>query len=120
MKPMTAKVLLSLLVAGYFCWAAVGQAAAQGRWTTLPYLMPINPIHMALMNNGQVLIVAGSGYDATVTNFEAAVWDPRTGTISRQPLGWDMFINGTAGLPDGRVLLHGGNPHDSPPRGCRA
>ena len=78
MKPKTAKVLLSLLVAGYFCWAAVGQAAAQGRWTTLPYLMPINPIHMALMNNGQVLIVAGSGYDATVTNFAAAVWDPRT------------------------------------------
>ena len=117
MKPKTAKVLLSLLVAGYFCWAAVGQAAAQGQWTTLPYLMPINPIHMALMNNGQVLIVAGSGYDATVTNFEAAVWDPRTGTISRQSLGWDMFCNGMVVLPDGRVFINGGNLQYHPFRG---
>ena len=117
MKPKTAKVLLSLLVAGYFCWAAVGQAAAQGRWTTLPYLMPINPIHMALLNNGQVLIVAGSGYDATVTNFEAAVWDPRTGTISRQSLGWDMFCNGMVVLPDGRVFINGGNLQYHPFRG---
>ena len=117
MEPKTAKVLLSLLVAGYFCWAAVGQAAAQGQWTTLPYLMPINPIHMALMNNGQVLIVAGSGYDATVTNFEAAVWDPRTGTISRQSLGWDMFCNGMVVLPDGRVFINGGNLQYHPFRG---
>jgi hypothetical protein len=40
---------------------AMGQVATQGSWTTLPFLMPINPIHMALMHNGRLLIVSGSG-----------------------------------------------------------
>jgi len=48
--------------------------------------MPINPIHMALMNNGQVLIVAGSGYDAANSNYEAAVWDP-AGRDHHPPIG---------------------------------
>jgi hypothetical protein len=111
------KIILSLLVAGYFCWAAVGQATAQGRWTTLPYLMPINPIHMSLMNNGKVLIVAGSGYDATVTNFESAVWDPQTGAITRLSQSWDMFCNAMVVLPDGRVFINGGNLQYHPFRG---
>ena len=59
------------------------QAGVQGRWTTLPYLMPINPVHVALMHNGKVLIVAGSGNVATETNFQAAVWDPESGRFSR-------------------------------------
>ena len=49
------------------------QAGVQGQWRTLASLMPINPIHLALMNNGKVLIVAGSGNVATVTNYQAAV-----------------------------------------------
>ena len=43
---------------------------------TLPYTMPINPVHSALMNNGKVLIVSGSGWVAGNTNYLAAVWDP--------------------------------------------
>src|SRR5438270_12296405 len=37
------------------------EAAPQknGRWDTLPWLMPINPVHVALMHNGKVLIIAG-------------------------------------------------------------
>ena len=54
-------LLVSLLVSGALCSFAIGQAAAQGQWKTLPYPMPINPVHVALMNNGTVLIVAGSG-----------------------------------------------------------
>src|SRR2546425_6791524 len=103
------KLLLTLVVCGCLCFVAVGEATAQGRWQTLPYLMPINPVHMALMNNGKVLVVAGSGYAAANTSYEAAVWDPRTGTITRQPLGWDMFCNGMVVLPDGRVFINGGN-----------
>src|ERR1043166_5737387 len=64
-------------------WA---QASLQGQWTTLTYLMPINPVHMALLHNGKVLIVSGSGNDPTVTNYKAAVWDPQAGTIVTQPL----------------------------------
>ena len=102
-------LLLSLLMSAYLCSLAMGQAGAQGQWKTLPYLMPINPVHMALMNNGKVLIVSGSGFVSTNTSYEAAVWDPRTGTITRQPLGWDMFCNGMVVLPDGRVFINGGN-----------
>src|SRR2546425_9244909 len=66
-------LLVSLLVSGALCSFAIGQAAAQGQWKTLPYPMPINPVHVALMNNGTVLIVAGSGYLETNTNYQAAV-----------------------------------------------
>ena len=78
-------LLLSLLLSAHLCSSAMAQTA-QGQWKTLPYLMPINPIHMALMNNGKVLIVAGSGNVPTNINYEAAVWDPRTGTITTQPV----------------------------------
>jgi hypothetical protein len=72
--------------------------------------MPINPVHLALMNNGRVLIVAGSGNVAAEANFRAAVWDPQAETIVvTQSLGWDMFCNGMVMLPDGRVFINGGN-----------
>src|SRR5881296_389806 len=87
-------------------WAQVN---LQGRWTTLPYLMPINPIHIALLNTGKVLVVAGSGNVATETNYQAAVWDPQAGTIVTQPVAWDMFCNGMVVLPDGRLFINGGN-----------
>ena len=87
----------------------LAQTAGQGRWRTLSYPMPINPIHVALMNTGKVLIVAGSGNLPTEKNFQAAVWDPAADTILTQPLGWDMFCNGMSVLPDGRVFINGGN-----------
>src|SRR5436190_15283945 len=86
-------------------WA---QFNLQGRWTTLPYLMPINPIHLALLNTGKVLIVAGSGNVPTETNYRAAGWDPQAGTIVTQPVAWDMFCNGMVILPDGRAFINGG------------
>jgi len=104
-----ATLLLTLLLSGCLCAFAVEAVASQGQWTTLPYLMPINPIHMTLMNNGKVLVVAGSGFDASNTNYEAAVWDPTAGTITRQRVGWDMFCNSMVVLPDGRVFVNGGN-----------
>src|ERR1700739_1210454 len=41
--------------------AASGQANLQGQWSTLSNSMPINPIHVALLSNGKLLVVAGSG-----------------------------------------------------------
>src|SRR2546427_5813854 len=35
-------LLVSLLVSGALCSFAIGQAAAQGQWKTLPYPMPID------------------------------------------------------------------------------
>ena len=101
--------LLSLLfMAAGLLASATGQVATQGQWTTLPFLMPINPVHMALMHNGQVLIVSGSGNLPSNTNFAAAVWDPQSGNLTTQSLAWDMFCNGMAILPDGRPLIVGG------------
>jgi hypothetical protein len=70
--------------------------------------MPINPVHAALLHNGNVLVVAGSGNLPTDTNLQAAVFDPLTGTVTTQPVGWDMFCSGMVVLPDGRAFVNGG------------
>jgi galactose oxidase-like protein/PKD domain-containing protein len=102
------------LLNGPLARGPLAQGAGQGAWTTLPYTMPINPVHLALMNDGKVLVVAGSGNVAAETNFRAAVWDPVQGTIAVQQLSWDMFCNGMVTLPDGRVFVNGGNAQYDP------
>ena len=87
----------------------LAQAGTQGSWRTLSNPVPINPVHVALIRNGQVLIVAGSGNVATETNFRAAIWDPASETFLEQGLTWDMFCNGMVTLHDGRILINGGN-----------
>ena len=87
--------LIACALAGAWLQVPAAQVGVQGRWDTVPALVTINPVHMALMNNGKVLIVAGSGNVAAETNFRAAVWDPAAGHVRRrQPLAWDMFCNG--------------------------
>ena len=71
--------------------------------------MPINPVHLALTNDGKVLIIAGSGNVASEQNFRGAVWDPQLDTLSTHLLSYDMFCSGMVTLPDGRVLINGGN-----------
>jgi hypothetical protein len=85
------------------------QPATQGQWRTLTTQTPINPVHVALMNTGEVLIVSGSGNVATETFFQAAVWNPISQTFQTQTLDWDMFCNGMVVLHDGRVFVNGGN-----------
>lgn len=79
-----------------------------GRWDTLPFNMPLNPVHAALMHNGKVLIISGSGNDPDNKNFQAAVWDPKQYTIRTFKIAWDMFCNGMVVLPDGRPFVLGG------------
>src|SRR6266850_8250561 len=80
-----------------------------GQWTTLVDQTPINPVHVALMRDGKVLIVSGSGNVPTNRDYQTAVWDPQTQTFATQPIAWDMFCNGMVVLPDGRPLINGGN-----------
>ena len=102
-----AAVLLALGAATLWAPRMRAQAGAPGQWRTLAPLMPINPVHIALMNNGKVLIVAGSGNVATVTNYQAAVWDPASETLVTQSL--TRTCSGTdGGPPDGRILVNGG------------
>jgi hypothetical protein len=109
-RPPLSAILVALGLAAVCTQALRAQGAGViGRWETLPYTMPINPVHIAQLNNGKVLIVAGSGNVATETNFRAAVWDLQADTIIPQTLGWDMFCNAMVALPDGRVFINGGN-----------
>jgi galactose oxidase-like protein/glyoxal oxidase-like protein len=114
-------VLLSSAVLSVLVPVTMGQANVQGQWSTLPYLMPINPIHAALLSNGRVLVVAGSGNCppsqsgcptgppyGPPNNSGALLWDPVAGTITQFSVSWDMFCNGMVLLPDGRALIDGG------------
>jgi hypothetical protein len=113
--------VLGFLMILVFTAGAMAQANVKGQWSTLPYLMPINPIHAALLSNGKVLVVAGSGncppsqsgcpsgppYGPS-NNSGALLWDPVTGTISQFSVSWDMFCNGMVLLQDGRALIDSG------------
>jgi peroxiredoxin len=88
--------------------AAQARPDLNGRWDTLPFHMPINPVHVAMMHTGKVLIISGSGNDPDNKNFQAAVWNPRTLTVKTFKSSWDMFCNGMAILPDGRPFVIGG------------
>jgi hypothetical protein len=105
--------LLCLAAAAFSLSAGLAQSTllpgVLGQWTTVPEPLPLNPVHVALLRTGKVLIVAGSGNVPANTNFEAAVWDPATRALSVQPIEWDMFCNGMVTLPDGRVFINGGN-----------
>jgi hypothetical protein len=88
---------------------AHGQANMQGTWQTLPTLMPINPVHTALMANGKILVVSGSGNYPAQTTFMVGVWNPSNNSVTTATESWDMFCNGMIVLPDGRPFIFGGN-----------
>lgn len=94
-----------------------GQVQVQGQWRTEGYQLPINPIHVALMHNGKILVVAGSGNNADHFGrgiLIAGALDPQTGAMNVQTQQWDMFCEGMTVLPDGRVFIAGGNFAYSP------
>src|SRR5215470_15358876 len=105
---------LSFLLVGTLVQA---QVQPQGQWQTQSYQVPINPIHVALMHNGKILLVAGSGNNAANLgsgNLKSAVLDPASGAAAVQNQGWDMFCEGMTVLPDGRVFISGGTLAYSP------
>ena len=93
-----------------------------GVWTTLPVTMPINPVHVALLANGQLLVIAGSGNCSPAqkgcptgppygpsNGSGALLMQPGTWQVTQQfSLGWDMFCNGMVLLQDGTALIAGG------------
>ena len=103
-------LLAIALAVGFHAPTAMGQANVTGTWQTLSTQMPINPVHTALLYNGNILVVSGSGNYPPQTTYNWGIWDPATKTLSTTgTLGWDMFCNGMVVLPDGRPFIVGGN-----------
>jgi len=109
-SPFLAAVMLIAALAMLQVTVVHTSPATTGQWVTLARQMPINPVHIVLLNTGKVLIVSGSGNVAGNTDFESGVWDPTRpeDPIVTRPLAWDMFCNGIVVLPDGRPLINGG------------
>jgi hypothetical protein len=114
----SAAAAVALLAAAISLSVCLDNASAQspvtdGQWTTLPYEMPINPVHVGLLHTGKVVVIAGTEAGADEIPV-AAVWDPQAGTIIVQELLWDIFCSGMAALPDGRFLVAGGTTNYNP------
>jgi hypothetical protein len=106
------KIRTAILGIVVLCLPVFGKAQANltGTWQRAPAPMPINPIHAALLHNGKILVVAGSGNDPTQNTFRVGLWDPNSNSFSQGPnQSWDMFCNGMVVLPDGRAFIVGGN-----------
>jgi Domain of unknown function (DUF1929) len=89
-----------------------GAACTQGSWQVLPIPSPARSVHSVMMNNGKVLLIAGSGNDPAAFaagTFTSAVFDPATNTFQQIPTPEDLFCSGHVQLPDGRLLILGGN-----------
>lgn len=87
-------------------------AACQGEWRTTSTPSPVRAAHVALLHTGKVLLVAGSGNstaDFAAGTFTTSLWDPDTETFQSASTPWDAFCAGHAFLPDGKLLVAGGN-----------
>src|SRR6202140_4379719 len=102
------------LIAAFYSPGAHAQANVMGTWQTVPTQMPINPVHTALLSNGKILVVSGSGNYPVQTIYNVGVWDPSTNIITTQTQTWDMFCTGMIVLPDGRPFIMGGNLQYAP------
>ncbi len=84
--------------------------------------MPINPIHVALMSSGKILVVAGSGNCPPSQSgcplgppfgpgngSGALLLNPTSGSITQFSLSFDAFCNGMILLSDGRAFINGGS-----------
>jgi hypothetical protein len=90
-------------------------ANGPGVWSTDPTAMPVNPVHGILLNNGNVLYMAGSGncppgQAGCPTDFgSATIWNPTTNAFNTFPLPYfDMFCNGATQMADGKIFINGG------------
>jgi Domain of unknown function (DUF1929)/Bacterial Ig domain len=114
--------IISAMVAAIFGPSAIAQGVpggpqVTGQWETLNYLMPINPIHLSMLRTGNLLITAGSENDPAEegVSSKAAIWWIGSSTFTQYDnMPWDLFCNGQAAQPDGRIFIFGGTTQYDP------
>jgi hypothetical protein len=85
---------------------AVGAVGPAGQWTA-PFPWANVAVHLSLLPDGKVLSFGLSG--------RPQVWDPVTGAFTSVPSPSQVFCAGHSYLPDGRLLVAGGNNHPTEP-----
>lgn len=86
-------------------------ACGVGKWSTNTKPAPVRAVHAALLRNGHVLLIQGSGNDPDrfeAGTFTTTEWDPVANTFRSIPTPYDMFCAGHAFLPNGELLVAGG------------
>jgi hypothetical protein len=81
-----------------------GDACVRGSWQVLPTAATARAMHAVL--------IAGSGNDPSsfaAGTFRTTLFDPASGTFTDVPTPADLFCAGHVQLPDGKVLVMGGN-----------
>jgi Domain of unknown function (DUF1929)./Glyoxal oxidase N-terminus. len=89
----------------------VASACGVGKWSLNSTPAPVRAVHAALLKNGHVLLIQGSGADPNLFaagTFTTTEWDPVANTFRSIPTPYDMFCSGHAALPDGSLLVAGG------------
>ena len=87
------------------------EASAQslGQWS-IGANTSIPPIHAAVLRNGKILYLSGSGYNSgnQFGPFKAALFDPGTNSESIYVMPDDLFCCGFSQLGNGNILIVGG------------
>jgi len=117
---LTAGVVLSVnvptvgaTVAAYYHQYQITRPAYEakyGLWVKLniPAKFRVNGIHSTLLNNGDVLIMAGSGNNQSYFDagtFKTLLLDPVTMHEQLIPTPWDLFCAGHIELPRAQLMM---------------
>lgn len=93
--------------------APAADRATKGEWSAIIPWAPHIPVSAAVLADGRLLTFSSSErttFPNTLQRTFAAVWNPETGVFTEiNNPRHDMFCGGLALLPDGRLLVNGGN-----------
>jgi Domain of unknown function (DUF1929) len=87
------------------------QLAKSGKWTVITIVDKARSVHAILLQNGKLLIMAGSGNDRMEFKkgeFKSYLYDPVAETWKELTTPKDVFCSGHVQLADGNVLILGG------------
>jgi len=105
--PSLVRLLAIALVPAFASASRADDPAVVGKWVA-PKPWPVIGIHAAMMPSGEVLHYSfpGGGPGSV-----AMTWDFETQIFTETPVNTDVFCSGLSLLPNGRLLVTGGNDY---------